>query len=124
MAIRPQQTGRSREADQASVGDRARDGGGDGDEQQAVEKRRRRSSDAPRVCEEPRGRSADELRRGRMVPAPDMTDPTASPPQTEPVEPRVDRLRRHARRTRLYVLAFSLVALLIVLIALVVANTR
>ena len=47
----------------------------------------------------------------------------ASPP-TEPVEPRLERLRRHGRRTGLYALAFSLVALLVVLIALVAANTR
>ena len=42
----------------------------------------------------------------------------------ERVEPRLERLRRHGRRTGLYALAFSLVALLVVLIALVVANTR
>jgi len=52
-----------------------------------------------------------------------------SPPQqelrdTEPVEPRGERLRRHGHHTGLYTLAFSLVALLVVLIALVVANTR
>jgi uncharacterized integral membrane protein len=52
-----------------------------------------------------------------------------SPPQqnsqhTERVEPRSERLRRHGHRTSLYTLAFSLVALLVVLIALVVANTR
>jgi uncharacterized integral membrane protein len=52
-----------------------------------------------------------------------------SPPQqnsqhTERVEPRSERLRRHGHRTGLYTLAFSLVALLVVLIALVVANTR
>jgi len=52
-----------------------------------------------------------------------------SPPQQEPqhtdrVEPRGERLRRHGHRTGLYTLAFSLVALLVVLIALVVANTR
>ena len=45
-------------------------------------------------------------------------------PDSEPVEPRAERLRRHGRRTGLYSLAFSLVALLIVLVALVVANTR
>ena len=43
---------------------------------------------------------------------------------TEAVEPRGARLRRHGHRTRLYTLAFSVVALLVVLIALVVANTR
>jgi uncharacterized integral membrane protein len=52
-------------------------------------------------------------------------DPTqAPPPHREPVEPRREQLRRHGRRTGLYVWAFSLVALLIVLIALVIANTR
>jgi uncharacterized integral membrane protein len=45
-------------------------------------------------------------------------------PQTEPVEARGQRLRRHGRRTALYAWAFTLVALLIVLIALVSANTR
>jgi uncharacterized integral membrane protein len=45
-------------------------------------------------------------------------------PYTEPVEPRKERLRRHGHRTGLYTLAFSLVALLVVLVALVVANTR
>jgi len=45
-------------------------------------------------------------------------------PQTEPVEPRAERLRRHGRRTALYVLAFSLVVLLVALVALVSANTR
>jgi uncharacterized integral membrane protein len=52
-----------------------------------------------------------------------------SPPQQQPqhtdrVEPRSERLRRHGHRTGLYTLAFSLVALLVVLIALAVANTR
>lgn len=45
-------------------------------------------------------------------------------PQTEPVEPRTERLRRHGRRTGLYVLAFTLVVLLVALVALVIANTR
>ena len=45
-------------------------------------------------------------------------------PATEPVEPRGERLRRHGRRTGLYTWAFALVALLVVLIALVIANTR
>ena len=38
-------------------------------------------------------------------------------------EPRRDSLRRHGRRTGLYTLAGALVALLVILIALVVANT-
>jgi uncharacterized integral membrane protein len=42
----------------------------------------------------------------------------------EPVEPRMDRLRRHGHRTGLYTWAFALVALLVVVIALVIANTR
>jgi uncharacterized integral membrane protein len=45
-------------------------------------------------------------------------------PATEPVEPRGVRLRRHGHRTRLYAWAFLLVALLVVVIALTVANTR
>jgi uncharacterized integral membrane protein len=52
----------------------------------------------------------------------------SQPPQpqsaTEPVEPRGARLRRHGHRTRLYAWAFFLVALLVVVIALAVANTR
>jgi uncharacterized integral membrane protein len=46
------------------------------------------------------------------------------PPATEPVEPRSERLRRHGHHTGLYTWAFGVVALLVVLIALVVANTR
>jgi uncharacterized integral membrane protein len=46
------------------------------------------------------------------------------PPATEPVEPRSDRLRRHGRRTGLYAWAFGLVTLLVLVIALAVANTR
>ena len=50
------------------------------------------------------------------------------PPETAPadamVEPRNVRLRRHSRRTGLYTWAFGLIALLVILIALVVANTR
>jgi uncharacterized integral membrane protein len=51
-------------------------------------------------------------------------DPTQATSQSEPVERRRERLRRHGRHTGLYVWAFSLVALLVVLIALVIANTR
>ncbi len=47
-----------------------------------------------------------------------------APPQTQPVESRRARLRRLGHRAGLYILAFSLVALLVVLIALVIANTR
>jgi uncharacterized integral membrane protein len=45
-------------------------------------------------------------------------------PATEPVEPAGARLRRHGHHTRLYAWAFLLVALLVVVIALTVANTR
>lgn len=45
-------------------------------------------------------------------------------PATEPVEPRTERLRRHGHRAWLYAWAFGLVALLVVLIALALANTR
>jgi uncharacterized integral membrane protein len=53
-------------------------------------------------------------------------DRQADPPPaaTEPVEPRSDRLRRHGRRTALYAWAFGLVTLLVLVIALAVANTR
>ena len=45
-------------------------------------------------------------------------------PQGAPVEPRREQLRRHGRHTVLYIWAFTLVSLLVVLIALVIANTR
>ena len=51
-------------------------------------------------------------------------DPTQVQPESEPVERRRERLRRHGRRTGLYAWAFGFVALLVVLIALVAANTR
>ncbi len=50
--------------------------------------------------------------------------PAQAPHDAQPVEPRRARLRRHGHQTALYTLAFSLVALLVVLIALVIANTR
>jgi uncharacterized integral membrane protein len=51
-------------------------------------------------------------------------EPQQAPPPTEPVETRAERLRRHGRRTKLYAWAFAVVALLVVVIALAVANTR
>ncbi len=48
----------------------------------------------------------------------------ATPQQAQPGELRGERLRRHARRTRLYAWAGALVVLLVVVIALAVANTR
>jgi uncharacterized integral membrane protein len=46
-----------------------------------------------------------------------------SEPATEPVEPRGVRLRRHGHRAGLYAWAVVVVALLVVVIALAVANT-
>jgi uncharacterized integral membrane protein len=52
----------------------------------------------------------------------------AAPPgaqtQTSTAEPRGERLRRGTRRAGLYTWAFVLLALLVALVALVVANTR
>jgi uncharacterized integral membrane protein len=48
----------------------------------------------------------------------------SGPEQRAAREPRGDTLRRHARRTWLYTWAGALVALLVILVALVVANTR
>lgn len=50
--------------------------------------------------------------------------PSQPLPTTEPAESRIERLRRHGHRAGLYTFAFAFVALLVVLIALVVANTR
>jgi len=52
------------------------------------------------------------------------THPEQARPESDAVEPRGERLRRQGRHTGLYAWAFGLVALLVVLIALVVANTR
>ena len=49
---------------------------------------------------------------------------TETLPAGAPAEARGERLRRHGRHTGLYAWAVGLVALLVVLIALVVANTR
>ena len=51
-------------------------------------------------------------------------DPRQAQPATTPREPRGERVRRGTRRAGLYTWAFLLVALLVVLIALAVANTR
>src|SRR2546421_12670201 len=63
----------------------------------------------------------DTPRRSQMQAEPPTPQPT---PETEPVEPRGARLRRHGHRTALYAWAFALVALLVIVIALAVANTR
>jgi uncharacterized integral membrane protein len=54
-----------------------------------------------------------------QTPAPVVTTPT---PTAE--ESRRERLRRHAHKTRLYTWTVLLVAFLVILIALIVANTR
>ena len=50
----------------------------------------------------------------------------AEPPRhpDEPAESRAERLRRHSRRTRLYGWAFAVVLLLVIVVALTLANTR
>ena len=50
-------------------------------------------------------------------------DPSPTTPATAG-EPRADRFRRRGKRARLYATAFGLVALLVALVALVLANTR
>jgi uncharacterized integral membrane protein len=55
---------------------------------------------------------------------PEDMDPERGPEQPAARESRLDRLRRSGRRTWLYTWAGALVALLVILIALVVANTR
>jgi uncharacterized integral membrane protein len=52
------------------------------------------------------------------------SQPPGPTPATERIEPRGARLRRHGHRTRLYASAFALLALLVIVIALAVANTR
>ena len=52
---------------------------------------------------------------------PQPVEPT---PATEPLEPRGARLRRHGHRARLYAWACIVIGLLIIVIALAVANTR
>jgi uncharacterized integral membrane protein len=54
----------------------------------------------------------------------DESQPPDPIPATEAVEPRAVRVRRLSHRGGLYAWAFALVALLIVVIALAVANTR
>src|SRR6058998_2461635 len=51
-------------------------------------------------------------------------DPKSAPEQRAAEEPRRDRFRRYALRTWLYTWAGALLVLLVLLIALVVANTR
>jgi uncharacterized integral membrane protein len=51
-------------------------------------------------------------------------EPAAAQSQTEPVEPRGVRLRRHGHRAGLYAWACIVIGLLVLVIALAVANTR
>jgi uncharacterized integral membrane protein len=53
-----------------------------------------------------------------------MTTSDSTPTAAHPIESRGHRFSRRARRARLHTYAFSSVALLVVLIALAVANTR
>jgi uncharacterized integral membrane protein len=55
-----------------------------------------------------------------------QVEPQAVEPSspTEPIEPRGARLRRHGHRARLYAWAVIVIGLLIIVIALAVANTR
>src|SRR4051812_44693927 len=53
-----------------------------------------------------------------------MTETADRADGTTSAESRRERLGRHGRRTKLYTWAFVLVALLIVLVALIAANTR
>ncbi|WP_411277781.1 lipopolysaccharide assembly protein LapA domain-containing protein [Gaiella sp.] len=52
------------------------------------------------------------------------TRPLQELPATEPFEPPAVRRRRHGHRTALYAAAFAMVAILVAVIALAVANTR
>jgi uncharacterized integral membrane protein len=55
-------------------------------------------------------------------PAPEsMHEP---PPGEEIGESRTERARRHGHRTRLYAWAFAVLALLVIVVALTIANTR
>ena len=54
----------------------------------------------------------------------DESQPPDPTPAVETVEPRVARLRRYGHRGGLYAWAFTLAALLIIVIALAIANTR
>ena len=56
-----------------------------------------------------------------QVEQPQAVEPS---PATELVEPRSARLRRHGHRARLYAWAVIVIGLLIIVIALAVANTR
>lgn len=51
-------------------------------------------------------------------------EPAEPQPAMEPVESRAERLRRSGQRIRLYTLAFVSVALIVIVIALAVENTR
>jgi uncharacterized integral membrane protein len=58
--------------------------------------------------------------------APETVGPAQSSPASEgtPAEPRGAHFKRRAQRTRLYLTAFALVAAVVCLVALVLANTR
>jgi uncharacterized integral membrane protein len=58
------------------------------------------------------------------VPAPNPTSATEPASAAAPVEPRSVRLRRHGHRAVLYTWAFAAVGLVIVIVALTVANAH
>jgi uncharacterized integral membrane protein len=70
------------------------------------------------------GQHAERIHRDEGEEMQVESHPPPPLPATELVEPRIERFRRHGHRTGLYTWAFGLVALIVVLIALVVANTR
>jgi uncharacterized integral membrane protein len=66
----------------------------------------------------------DPTPTGDETAAPVEPSAAPQPPATEPVEARGARLRRHGHRAGLYAWAFVSLALLVIMIALAVANTR
>ena len=67
---------------------------------------------------------SETIRRYQGIDKPDESQRSEPQPASESVEPRGERLRRHGHHTGLYAWAFVLVALLVVVIALAIANTR
>ena len=66
----------------------------------------------------------DPTPTGDETAAPVEPSAAPQPPATEPVETRGERLRRHGHQAGLYAWALVSLALLVVVIALAVANTR
>lgn len=64
------------------------------------------------------------LRKGKRMEREPGATPVPEPLETEPVEGRRARLRRHGHRFGLYASAFMVVALVVIVVALAIANTR